>query len=208
MFDTATLVLFLASTLVLNVSPGPDVLFVLANSAQHGTRGGILATFGVSTGLVVHTFAATAGLAALLAATPWALNAVRFLGAGYLLWLGISAWRSSSIVTEATVPADAWAILRRGFLTNVLNPKVALFFLAFLPQFADPKRGAVAVQVAVLGALFVASGSLVNLLYAIAGGWLSQRLRQDPLWRRRLTRFSGSVLLLLALRLLHPQKAS
>jgi len=85
MFDTATLVLFLVSTLALNVSPGPDVLFVLANSAQHGIRGVILATFGVSTGLVVHTVAATVGLAALLAATPWALNAVRFVGAGYLL---------------------------------------------------------------------------------------------------------------------------
>ncbi len=208
MFETSTLVLFLVSTLALNVSPGPDVLFVLANSAQHGTRGGILATLGVSTGLIVHTVAATVGLAALLAVTPWALNAVRFLGAAYLLWLGISAWRSMSAAAEATVPVNAWAILRRGFVTNVLNPKVALFFLAFLPQFADPRGGAVAAQVAVLGALFIASGTLVNLLYALAGGWLSHRLRQNPLWQRRLTRVSGSVLLLLGLRLLYPQKAS
>jgi threonine/homoserine/homoserine lactone efflux protein len=207
MFDTATLILFLVSTLALNVSPGPDVLFVLANSAQQGTRGGILATLGVSTGLVVHTVAASVGLAALLAPTPWALNAVRFVGAGYLLWLGISAWRASS-VTEATVPADAWAILRRGFVTNVLNPKVALFLLAFLPQFADPTRDAVAVQVAVLGALFITSGTLVNLLYALAGGWLSEKLRQNPLWRRRLMRVSGSVLLLLGSRLLCTPKAS
>jgi threonine/homoserine/homoserine lactone efflux protein len=208
MFDASTLVLFLASTLALNVSPGPDVLFVLANSAQHGTRGGILATLGVSTGLVIHTVAATVGLAALLAATPWALNVVRIGGAAYLLWLGISAWRSAGIAPEATVPADAWAILRRGFVTNVLNPKVALFFLAFLPQFADPKRGAVAAQVAVLGALFIASGTVVNFLYALAGGWLSERLRRNPLWQERLTRVSGSVLLLLGLRLLYPQKAS
>jgi threonine/homoserine/homoserine lactone efflux protein len=208
MFDTATLVLFLVSTLALNVSPGPDVLFVLANSAQHGIRGGKLATFGVSTGLVVHTVAATVGLAALLAATPWALNAVRLVGAGYLLWLGISAWRSATSVNETTLAADAWAILRRGFVTNVLNPKVALFFLAFLPQFVDSKRGAVAVQVAVLGALFIASGTLVNLLYALAGGWLSQRLRQNSLWGRRLARVSGSVLVFLGLRLLCRQKAS
>jgi threonine/homoserine/homoserine lactone efflux protein len=184
------------------------VLFVLANSAQHGTRGGILATLGVSTGLVIHTIAATVGLAALLAATPWALNVVRLVGAAYLLWLGISAWRSASTSCETTVPADAWAILRRGFVTNVLNPKVALFFLAFLPQFADPKRGGVAAQVAVLGALFIASGTIVNLLYALVGGWLSQRMRRNPLWHRRLTRVSGSVLVLLGLRLLYPQKAS
>jgi threonine/homoserine/homoserine lactone efflux protein len=93
-------------------------------------------------------------------------------------------------------------------VNNVLNLKVALFFLAFLPQFVDPKRGAVAVQVAVLGALFITSGTLVNLLYALAGGWLSQKLRQKSLWRRRLTRVSGSVLLFLGLRLLCRQKAS
>jgi threonine/homoserine/homoserine lactone efflux protein len=208
MFDASTLVLFLASTLALNVSPGPDVLFVLANSAQHRTRGGVLATLGVSTGLVVHTVAATVGLAALLAGTPWTLNVVRLVGAVYLLWLGISAWRSASTAPAATVPIDAWAILQRGFVTNVLNPKVALFFLAFLPQFADPTRGAVAEQMAVLGALFIASGTIVNLLYALAGGWLSERLRQNPRWQRRLTRVSGSVLLFLGLRLLYPQRAS
>jgi threonine/homoserine/homoserine lactone efflux protein len=208
MFDASTLVLFLASTLALNVSPGPDVLFVLANSAQHGTRGGVLATLGVSTGLVVHTVAATVGLAALLAAIPWALSVVRLVGAAYLVWLGISAWRSASIVSAATVPTNASAILRRGFVTNVLNPKVALFFLAFLPQFADPIRGHAAAQVAVLGALFIASGTIVNFLYALAGGWLSERLRRNPRWQRRLTRVSGSVFVLLGLRLLYPHKES
>lgn len=208
MFDLATLAVFLTSTLALNLSPGPDVLFVLANSAQHGTRGGLLATFGISMGIVVHTFVAAVGLAAVLAANRWAFDAVRLLGAAYLVWLGISAWRSAGTTSATQAPTGAGRILRRGFVTNVLNPKVALFFLAFLPQFADPKRGALAAQIAALGALFITCGTLVNAAYAIAGGWLSRRLQQDPRWRGRLTRFSASILVSLGLRLLLPQRAA
>jgi threonine/homoserine/homoserine lactone efflux protein len=98
--------------------------------------------------------------------------------------------------------------VRRGFVTNVLNPKVGLFFLAFLPQFTDPEHGSVALQILMLGALFISSGTLVNAAYALAGGWVSNTLRREPRWQGRLDRLSGSILLLLGLRLLLPQRCT
>ncbi len=202
MFDTAQLLLFMAATLALNLAPGPDVLYVLANSARHGVRGGIFAALGISGGIVFHTCIAAFGVAALLLAHRWAFDALRIGGALYLIWLGIAAWRDARVPESAVVDPDLSQVFRRGLLTNVLNPKVALFFLAFLPQFADPARGSVTTQVLVLGALFILSGTLVNLLYAWAGGALSNALRRDLRWQRRLTRISGSILLVLGGRLL------
>jgi threonine/homoserine/homoserine lactone efflux protein len=208
MFDFTTLLVFLTATLALNLSPGPDVFYVLANSARHGARGGVLATFGISAGIVVHTGLAAFGLAALLAAHRWAFEGVRLLGALYLIWLGISAWRSAGGTVRAQAATSSWQIVRQGFVTNVLNPKVGLFFLAFLPQFTDPARGAVALQILTLGALFIASGTLVNAAYALAGGWVSATLRREPRWQSWLDRLSGSILLLLGLRLLIPQRCT
>lgn len=208
MFDLTTLVVFLTATLALNLSPGPDVFYVLANSARHGARGGVLAGLGISAGVVVHTLLAAFGVAALLAANRWAFDGVRLLGALYLIWLGISAWRSAGVAAQSEAAVSPWQIVRRGFVTNVLNPKVGLFFLAFLPQFTDPDRGAVALQIVTLGALFIVSGTLVNAAYALAGGWVSSKLRREPRWQQRLDRFSGSILLLLGLRLLLPQRCS
>ncbi|MCI0435595.1 MAG: LysE family translocator [Gemmatimonadetes bacterium] len=131
--DASTLALFLGATLALNLSPGPDVFYVLANSARHGTRGGLYAALGIACGVTVHTVIAAAGIAAVFAAHPFAFDALRLLGAAYLIWLGIQAWRASGAAAGREAGADAWQIVRRGFVTNVLNPKVALFFLAFLP---------------------------------------------------------------------------
>jgi threonine/homoserine/homoserine lactone efflux protein len=208
MFDPTILAVFLTATLALNLSPGPDVFYVLANSAQHGARGGVLATLGVSAGVVVHTLLAAFGVAALLAAHRWAFEVVRSLGALYLIWLGISAWRSVGGVAQAQPAVAPWQIVRRGFVTNVLNPKVGLFFLAFLPQFTDPERGSIALQILMLGALFITSGTIVNAAYALAGGWVSNTLRREPRWQRRMDRLSGSILLLLGLRLLLPQRCT
>jgi threonine/homoserine/homoserine lactone efflux protein len=202
MFDT-NLAWFMSATLALNISPGPDVMYVLANSARHGTRGGVIAAIGISFGIALHACLAAAGAAALLLAHPWAFNALRVVGAAYLIALGIGALRSSATHREAIATfASAGQIFRRGLLTNVLNPKVALFFLAFLPQFADPDRGSVAVQVLAYGLLFIASGTAVNVGYAWVGGSLSAVLRRDARWQRRLNYFSGSVLILLGMRLL------
>jgi threonine/homoserine/homoserine lactone efflux protein len=203
LFETTQLLLFLTATLALNLAPGPDVLYVLANSARHGVRGGVFAALGISAGIVFHTCIVAFGVAAVLLAHRWAFDALRIIGALYLIWLGIAAWRTPQVTELSNAPdARLSQVFRRGLVTNVLNPKVALFFLAFLPQFADPVRGNVTLQVLTFGALFIVSGTIVNLLYAWAGGALSAALRRDVRWQRRLNRISGGILLALGGRLL------
>jgi threonine/homoserine/homoserine lactone efflux protein len=203
LFDTTQLLLFMTATLALNLVPGPDVLYVLANSARHGIRGGVFATLGVSAGIVFHTCIAAFGIAAVLLAHRWAFDALRIIGALYLIWLGIAAWRAAGIPElPGTIDPRLSQVFRQGLITNVLNPKVALFFLAFLPQFADPARGNITLQVLTFGALFIVSGTIVNLLYAWAGGSVSATLRRDVRWQRRLNRISGTILFALGGRLL------
>lgn len=203
LIDSTQLFLFLTATVALNLAPGPDVLYVLANSARHGVRGGVFATLGISAGIVFHTCIAAFGVAAVLLAHRWAFDALRVVGALYLIWLGIGAWRTAeTLELPGTTDARLSRVFSRGLITNVLNPKVALFFMAFLPQFADPSRGNVTLQVLTFGALFIVSGTLVNLLYAWAGGTLSATLRRDVRWQRRLNRISGGILLALGGRLL------
>ena len=203
LIDSTQLFLFLTATVALNLAPGPDVLYVLANSARHGVRGGVFATLGISAGIVFHTCIAAFGVAAVLSAHRWAFDALRVVGALYLIWLGIGAWRTAeTLELPGTTDARLSRVFSRGLITNVLNPKVALFFMAFLPQFADPSRGNVTLQVLTFGALFIVSGTLVNLLYAWAGGALSATLRRDVRWQRRLNRVSGGILLALGGRLL------
>src|SRR6185503_5152928 len=170
MIDPASLALFMTATLALNLAPGPDMLYVSTRSLTQGRRAGVISALGIAAGSVVHTVAIASGLAALLRALPLAYEIVRFAGAAYLIWLGIQALRNRSGLASGKPldPASDWAIFRQGAITNVLNPKVALFFLAFLPQFVDPSRGSAALQTLGLGAWFIASGTLVN--FAVA--WL------------------------------------
>jgi threonine/homoserine/homoserine lactone efflux protein len=146
MFSLTSLALFMSATLALNLAPGPDMLYVSTRSLAQGRRAGIVSALGIAAGSVVHTIAIASGLAALLAAVPVAYEVVRFVGAAYLIWLGVQALRAktSPLDGRQLAPATEWAIFRQGMITNVLNPKVALFFLAFLPQFADPAHGPVA----------------------------------------------------------------
>jgi threonine/homoserine/homoserine lactone efflux protein len=199
----------LTAALALNIAPGPDVLYVLASSARDGSRGGVLAALGISCGTVLHAGLAACGVAALLLAHPRALDWLRWAGAAYLIFLGISTWRSTRAeVAAAADSRSTTGILARGFLTNATNPKVALFFLAFLPQFVEVSRGSPTLQVLVLGTIFITSGTVVNVLYGLAGGWLSTVLRRDRRWQSRLQRLSGSILLLLGVRLLLPARMS
>jgi threonine/homoserine/homoserine lactone efflux protein len=152
---------------------------------------------------VFHTCIAAFGIAAVLLAHRWAFDALRIIGALYLIWLGIAAWRAAGIPERpGTIDPRLSQVFRQGLITNVLNPKVALFFLAFLPQFADPARGNITLQVLTFGALFIVLGTMVNLLYAWAGGSLSATLRRDVRWQRRLNRISGTILFALGGRLL------
>jgi threonine/homoserine/homoserine lactone efflux protein len=202
MFDATSLALFMTATLALNLAPGPDMLYVSTRSLTQGRRAGVISALGIAAGAVVHTLVIASGLAALLRAVPIAYEIVRFAGAAYLIWLGIKALRSrSGPLTGAPLDrASEWAVFRQGMITNLLNPKVALFFLAFLPQFTNP-GGSVAAQIVVLGCLFNLSGTLVNIgvawLAASARHWLTAGHRSERILRW----LTGSVFIGLGLRL-------
>jgi threonine/homoserine/homoserine lactone efflux protein len=191
---------FCAATLALNLTPGPDMLYVITRSATEGRAAGIVSALGIATGCVVHTLLVAVGLAGLLAAVPAAFTAVRLVGAGYLMYLGVRRLLSRPGPGPAALaPAPLAAVYRQGVLTNVLNPKVALFFLAFLPQFVDRTAGGVSLQLAALGTLFNVSGTIVNILVALAASG-AVRWTQGPAaaW---VNRASGLVFVGLGVRL-------
>jgi threonine/homoserine/homoserine lactone efflux protein len=189
----------MGAALALNLTPGPDMLYVIARSTSEGRRAGLVSALGIGAGTLVHITAVGLGLSGLLLAVPVAYDVVRWAGAAYLVWLGLrallrrhAAAAPGSAPAEATdvatpAPAPLGAIFRQGVLTNVLNPKVALFFLAFLPQFVAPGRGSVPAQLVALGLLFDVQGTLVNALVALAasraGGWLRRRATGPTLQR-------------------------
>jgi threonine/homoserine/homoserine lactone efflux protein len=188
MFDATSLALFMTATLALNLAPGPDMLYVSTRSLTQGRRAGVISALGIAAGAVVHTIAIASGLAALLRAVPLAYEIVRLAGAAYLIWLGVQALlaKSGPMDGKPLDRAGEWTIFRQGMITNLLNPKVALFFLAFLPQFVSAD-GPVAVQIIVLGCLFNLSGTLVNIgvayLAASARGWLTTGARVQRIFR-------------------------
>jgi threonine/homoserine/homoserine lactone efflux protein len=179
--DTPLLVAFTVASLAVILSPGPDTIYVLTRSVGEGRLSGIVATLGISAGLCVHIGAASLGLSKLFEHAPFAYDVLRYAGVLYLLYL---AWRSfASGDAPFAVPAGAARKrLARAFgeaaLTNVLNPKVAVFFIAFFPQFADPSRGDVALQIVALGALFMLAGfawlAALALTFGYFGDWLKQ----------------------------------
>jgi len=192
---------FLLAALALNFTPGADMMFVTAQSISGGRKIGVAAALGVGTGAVVHSGLAAMGLASLVAAQPVAFEIIRYAGAAYLLWIAIQMIRTPPHLGEATEPtpssiARAW---RQGLMTNLLNPKVIVFVLAFLPQFADPARGALAMQIFVLGVLFGTTGTLVLIGVALAGGNLRRALTRHPLAGRALGWISGTLIGALAI---------
>ena len=201
--DGSALLLFLGATLALNLTPGPDMLYVVARSIGEGRAAGVASALGIAAGCLVHTLLVSLGLAQLLLAVPAAYDAVRLAGAAYLVYLGVRAIVSRPAENGAAVPkrASLGAIFRQGVVTNILNPKVALFFLAFLPQFVDASRGSVAGQMLILGVLFNVSGTLVNLgvgwAASGAGRWTAGRLAPSPLFQR----LTGGVFIALGLRI-------
>ena len=200
--DAHALALFMAAGLALNLTPGPDMLYVAARAAAEGRAAGIASTLGIATGTLVHIALVAFGLTALLAAVPVAYTAVRLAGAAYLVYLGVrTLLRPGGLAERTLTPASRWAVFRQGVVTNVLNPKVALFFLAFLPQFVDPARGSAGLQVLALGLLFDASGTLVLLAVALGASRAAGRLRRSAGAARWLERATGILFVGLGLRL-------
>lgn len=189
--------------IALNVTPGPDMLYVIARSASEGRKAGIVSALGIATGTLVHIGLVAGGLAGLLRSVPIAFDIVKYAGAAYLVYLGVRAILSRDTPTEAIElpPARLGALYRQGVLTNVLNPKVALFFLALLPQFVDPARGPVALQVIFLGMLFNTTGTIVNCIVAIAASRIGAWTRTRVAAARRLHRITGGVFIALGVRL-------
>ena len=195
---------FFGIALLLGATPGPDNLFVLMQSAQRGWRTGLCVVLGLCLGLVAHTVAVALGLAALLAASPLAFTLLKLLGAAYLLYLAWGAWHAPVQVLAGADDSAPMGMLRwvgRGLLMNLSNPKVLVFFLAFLPQFAQPERGPVGPQMLWLGGIFVVATLLVFGAIAGAAGALGGVLQRSPQAQRWLNRAAALVFVALALRL-------
>ncbi len=184
--DTSTLVTFSVAALVLFIVPGPAVLYIISQSLAGGSRAGLVSVAGIHLGSLVHIAAAIAGLTTLLATSAVAFRTVKWAGAAYLVFLGIQAVAQRRDVAEAAPEFASTRSLRRvfrqGFVVNLLNPKTAVFFLAFVPQFVDASRGTTS-QIIVLGALFVLLGTISDGLYATAFGSVGQRLTNASWWR-------------------------
>ncbi len=201
--DAQTLAIFLTATLMLNFTPGPDMLYVIANSVGRGHRAGVVSALGIGAGTLVHTFAAAVGLSALLMSSALAYDVVRYGGAAYLLYLGFRTivGKAAAIPTQRLQEERLSKVFRQGVATNVLNPKVALFFLAFIPQFVDPARGSVVGQFLLLGTLFNSSGTLVNTGVALVAGYAGDRLGRSAGVARIQRWFTGSVFVALGTRI-------
>jgi len=196
----STLALFALASFALVVIPGPNMLYILTRGISEGRRSAVVSALGVETGLVVHIGAAAVGLSAVLASSATAFNAVRYAGAAYLVYLGLRALLRRAPDAAAGAPAREPSLrraFRDGLLVNTLNPKVALFFLAFLPQFVDPALGSVALQVLVLGLVFTLVAVVLDMAVAFASGALGTWLRRRPAFLRLQGRVSGGIYLLL-----------
>jgi threonine/homoserine/homoserine lactone efflux protein len=201
--DFSSLLVFIGAGLVLNITPGPDVLYIVGRSIAQGRIAGLVSVLGISTGCLFHVASAALGLSALMLALPVAYDILRYAGAAYLAWLGVRAIVSTSspLHVRRVDHEPIGRVFRQGVLTNLLNPKVALFFLAFLPQFTDPTRGSVPLQVALLGLIFIGNGTVVCIIYAVAASWLGEWLRTRYAVATWLNRAMGGVFLALGMRL-------
>ena len=187
-----SLALFVVSALVVVVVPGPAVLYITARSVSQGRRAGLVSVLGIQSGTLVHVLAASLGLSAILVTSSLAFGVVRYLGAGYLIFLGVRRILSRDKEADGAgpEPESLSKIYRHGVVVNVLNPKTALFFFAFLPQFVDASRGTAA-QFAALGLLFVAIALASDAGWALAASAVGERLRASRAYRRRARIVSG-----------------
>ncbi len=193
--DLATLLVFSGAALVLFVVPGPAVLYILARSVGQGRTAGLVSVAGIHLGSLVHIAAAVAGLSAIVTSSALAFTTVKFAGAAYLIYVGIRTVREGGPGASSVPRVETRSltrVFRDGFIVNLLNPKTAVFFLAFVPQFVDADAGSAATQLLVLGALFVVLGSISDGAYALAGGSFGRWLDRRPQVARRQHLITGT----------------
>lgn len=196
MFGTQHLALFVVSGILLNLTPGQDTLYIVGRSVAQGRRAGLFSVLGIVSGSVIHTLAAAFGLSAILATSAQAFVAVKLAGAVYLAYLGIRMLlerRADAGATTEFKPERSWAVYRAGLLTNVLNPKVALFFLAFLPQFVAPTAESRVLSFLFLGGMFIFNGTLWCLILVWGASAMSRRVRERPSSGQFLKRATGAI---------------
>jgi len=196
--------LFVLAGVLLNLTPGQDTFYILGSSIAQGRRVGVASALGICSGCVVHTLAAAAGLSAILATSATAFTIVKLVGAGYLIYLGIRfilARDQSASISAHEAPRQAWKAFRQGVVTNVLNPKVALFFLAFLPQFIDPASPTKVAAFIALGLTFIATGTTWCLFLAIAAASVRRFFAGHPRAYTRLSQAAGTLFVALGFRL-------
>ncbi|AFK03570.1 Lysine exporter protein (LYSE/YGGA) [Emticicia oligotrophica DSM 17448] len=205
MLDLQHFILFVLAALMLNITPGNDMIFVISRSLSYGTRAGVYAALGIALGCFVHTFAAAAGLSVIIQQSEVLFNIIRYAGAGYLIYIGIKSFMekpTAMVFSQSDNNKNTnLKILRQGTITNVLNPKVSLFFLAFLPQFINPQVENVSTQILLLGLWFNFSGTVVNILIAILFSKVIAKLKNFQRFWQIQNKISGAVLVGLGLQI-------
>ncbi|BBO85119.1 lysine transporter LysE [Desulfosarcina ovata subsp. sediminis] len=209
MFGIHDLPLFIISCILLNLTPGQDTLYIIGRSVAQGRTAGIVSVIGIMTGVLVHTLLAALGLSVILATSAMAFAIVKYAGALYLIWIGVRFLvqpdGSGEVAHTADQTRKRWKIFSQGVLTNVLNPKVALFFLSFLPQFVSAQTQMVVVPFIVLGLLFFTTGSIWGLVLVYGASWLSTRFRRRSSLGRVFKRLPGLLFVGLGIRLAFSQ---
>ena len=208
MIQLETATVFFAASVALGLAPGPDNIFVLTQSALHGRVAGLFVTAGLCTGLLAHTTAVAVGVASIFATSVIAFDVVKILGAGYLLYLAWGAFRahSSGIPLNNDSDISLRHLYARGVVMNITNPKVAIFFLAFLPQFADPSRGSLTLQLFTLGAIFIVATIIVFGSIALFAGTVGNLIKKSPRVQIVMSRIAGIIFVGLALSLLSAER--
>jgi len=203
MLPIETVITFFSASILLGLAPGPDNLFVLTQSALRGRGPGLIVMFGLCTGLIVHTLAVAVGVAIIFQTSSLAFSLLKICGAGYLIYLAWQAFSSpaAELQGEGNGGVSCGVLYCRGIIMNITNPKVSIFFLAFLPQFADPGAGPVAPQIFLLGGLFILATILVFGAIALLAGTLGQWLKRSPRAQGVLNKVAGTIFLGLAIKL-------
>jgi threonine/homoserine/homoserine lactone efflux protein len=203
MIDPAKFALFITVSWALIIAPGPDMLYVITRGMAHGRRAGMLSALGVICGILVHTIAAALGLTLIFQTSAMAFLVVKYLGAAYLIYLGIKSWRERNVfaLQTSSSPVSARQLFWQGVLSNVFNPKIAIFFLAFLPQFVDKSSSQMTLQLVVLGLTFAFLGLLFLIVVGYSSGTIGSWITRRPHYARFIGRLSGGILVALGLRL-------
>ena len=208
MISYQTFITFFSASILIGLAPGPDNIFVLTQSALQGRSAGFSVMFGLCTGLIFHTLAVTFGVAVIFQQSAFAFSCLKYIGASYLIYLAWKAFRSpkEDVGSSEETKVSRWALYRRGVIMNITNPKVSIFFLAFLPQFADPGRGPVHWQMILLGGLFIVATLIVFGGIALLAETLGRFLRKSDSVQKHLNRITGTVFLGLAIKLATARK--